>query len=459
MKKAIIRNKLKELLKDKPVRMHMPGHKGKNHRYKYDVTEIVGADNLHDPQGIIKEAQDKVADIYGADESVFLVDGTTAGLQASILSAVNQGEKILIPINAHRSVYPAIGFSQADPVYYKPEILDNGMIVTPEIVRNLISEHPDAKAILIVSPDFYGNISDLKEISKILKDAGIALIVDEAHGAHLKFLPGELDAVTSGADYVVQSTHKILGSPTQSSILHLNGLADKKKVKKLLGMIESSSPSYMFMAGLEDAVDEANSSAKKKFKKIYSAHEAIMKSQNEDDPIQLLEPSKLYDKSKFLYSVPNAYSIQEKLIEELRIIPELISGDTILFMTGIGTSQRDINRLFGAINILNNDLKEQGIKPVDKKSTVDHLIKPFDTEKSIIEVLNSPTEIIPLEETKGKVLASFVIPYPPGIPLLIPGSKISQEDIDNIKELVEKNFVINGLEIKDDQVFLEVVES
>lgn len=458
MKKSIIRNEVKKLVKDKPVRMHMPGHKGRRQRYKYDITEIVGADNLHDPKGIIREAQDKAAEIYGAEETIFLVGGSTAGIQASILAALEENDKILIPINSHRAVYPALGFAKANPIFYKPIELEHGRIVTPEIVEKLVEEHPDAKAMLVVSPDFYGNISDLKSIKEILDKKDIRLIVDEAHGAHLRFMPEKLDAISAGADYVIQSTHKLLGAPTQASVLHLGNKANIRRVKKLLPMLESSSPSYILMVGIEDAIDEANEKAKKIFTKINKAHRALEKEQNEDDPIQLITPNTPYDRSKFVYSVPNASEIQKKLIEELRIIPELISGNTIIFMTGIGTTQKDLNRLFGAIKILNEDLKDKGIKPEAKKSSVDHLIKPYNLGKPLYEVMGKVGKRIPIGEAENKIILDFIIPYPPGIPLLIPGSIISKEDIENINYLIEKDYIVNGLDIENNQVFVEVLD-
>lgn len=460
-KKSIIKNGVKKLVDNKPIRMHMPGHKGKKSKYKYDITEILGADNLHNSQGIIQEAQDKIAQIYGAEDSVLLVGSTTAGLQASIMASLDEGDEILVPINSHRAIYPALAFNRLNPVYYKPESKNPGMIVTPEIIEKELEKNPNVKALIIVSPDFFGNVSDIRKIKEITDKKGIILIVDQAHGAHLKFLPEIEDAVTAGADYVVESTHKILGAPTQGSILHMQNKANAKKAKKILAMIESSSPSYMIMAGIEEAVDEAEQKAETVFKKIYAAHDALMRNQSPDDPVQLIEPDGIYDKSKFILSVPNAHDLEQYIVEDLRVIPEMVLNDLVLCMTGIGTSQKDLNRFFGAISILNEKLKEEGIKPQTNVNNFDEILKPFNTKLPLYKVLGQIGERVNLEEAEGKVVTNFIVPYPPGIPILIPGSVVTKEDIATIKELINNKNTINGLEVINTEpleVYLDVLD-
>ncbi len=458
MEKSIIKNRIKKIIKDKPVRMHMPGHKGKKRNLKLDITEIEGSDNLHNPTGIINKVQEKIASIYGSNHSFLLVDGSTVGVQASILSSLDEGDQILIPVNAHRSVYPALSFSRAKPVYYKPIEKQFGMIVTKDLVQELINENPDVKALLITSPDYYGNISEIQEISDLLKEKKITLIVDEAHGAHLHFIPEYNDAITSGADFVIQSTHKILGSPTQSALLHINKNVNKRKVQRVLSLLESSSPSFILMSGIEEAVDEAESKAERIFNNIYHAHSALEKSQNKEDLFKLITPDGNYDKSKFLFIFPDNYPLEKELIEKYKIIPEFISGNLVLFMTGIGTSQRDLNRLLGTVKMINKELKEQGFKPSNSEYSVESYITPFQTKGELYEIIGKTGKLIPIEKALNKISADFIIPYPPGTPYLIPGSIISQENIDILIKMVKDNINIIGLELDDKQILIEVLE-
>lgn len=249
---------------------HVPGHKrGKgvdkefydfmgNGPFSIDVTIFKMVDGLHQPKSCIKEAQELAADAYGVKKSFFAVNGTSGAIQAMIMSVMKAGDKILVPRNVHKSVSAGIILSGSEPIYMNPEVDEELGIahgVRPQTVENMLKQHPDIKAVLIINPTYYGVATDIKKIADIVHSYDIPLIVDEAHGPHLHFhdeLP--LSAVDAGADICTQSTHKIIGAMTQMSLLHINSdRIDPNRVQQILSLLHTTSPSYPLMASLDCA--------------------------------------------------------------------------------------------------------------------------------------------------------------------------------------------------------------
>ena len=260
---------LMEYVNNKTIPFHVPGHKkgmGMDNKFKnfvgnnvlsIDVTVFKLVDSLHHPEGPIKKAQELAADAYGADRAFFSINGTSGAIQAMILSVVSHGDKIIIPRNVHKSVTAGIILSGAVPVYIQPEVdrkVGLALGVTPETVEEALKNNPDAKAVLIINPTYYGVAADIKRIADIVHSYDIPLIVDEAHGAHLGFnnrLP--MSAISAGADMSGQNTHKI-GSLTQSSLLQvMEKRVDVNKVQQVMNLLQTTSPSYILMASLDVA--------------------------------------------------------------------------------------------------------------------------------------------------------------------------------------------------------------
>lgn len=261
---------LKEYVNRDTLPFHVPGHKkgigmddefknfiGEN-PFKIDVTVFKLVDSLHHPKGPIKEAQELAADAYGADATFFSIHGTSGAIQAMIMSVVSDGDKIIVPRNVHKSVTAGIILSGAVPVYMEPELdkkLGIAHGVAPETVKQTLEVNPDAKAVLIINPTYYGVATDIKKIADIVHEYNIPLIVDEAHGPHLAFsdkLP--TSALEAGADICAQSTHKIIGALTQGSLLHVKSkLVNPKRVQQVLNLMQTTSPSYILMASLDCA--------------------------------------------------------------------------------------------------------------------------------------------------------------------------------------------------------------
>lgn len=255
---------------------HMPGHKRRlktdtmRELAQIDITEIDGFDNLHDAQGILKRIQEEAAAAYGAEESFFLVNGSTAGILSAISTAVSPGGKILMVRGAHKSAYHAAYLRDLQIAYLWPGVhplFGCNLPATAKEVEEALQQTPDVQAVFIVSPTYEGLAADVKSIAEAAHKRNIPLIVDEAHGAHLGF-DGRWpeSSVKQGADLVIQSLHKTLPAPTQTAILHVNGkLVDRCRLRRFLGIYQTSSPSYIFMAAMEDAIATTSANREKLF--------------------------------------------------------------------------------------------------------------------------------------------------------------------------------------------------
>ena len=303
--------------------MHMPGHK-RNEKmmendlpYKIDITEIDGFDDLHHADGIIREAQERAARLYGADETHFLVNGSTVGILSAIMGVTDKGDQILVARNCHKSVYHAIYLNELEPVYVYPEYDEktglNGEVKADEIAL-LLEKNPNIKAVMIVSPTYDGVVSDVKKIAEVAHANEIPLIVDEAHGAHFGFDPYfPKNANENGADIIIHSVHKTLPSLTQTALLHINGtFVNREKVRMYLHMLQSSSPSYVLMT----SIDECMELIEKKGEDIFSAYVDNLQKMREElgklSCLRLVETSH-YDCSKFVISERNKNITRRKL--------------------------------------------------------------------------------------------------------------------------------------------------
>ena len=252
---------------------HMPGHKRKSlafpNPYEIDITEIDGFDNLHHATGIIKEAEVRGAELYHSKRCFFLVNGSTCGLLAAISAVTRRGDKVLVARNCHKAVYHALYMNELQAEYLYPSITKNGIQgqITVEQVQESLYENPDAVAVILTSPTYEGIVSDVAKIAEVCHEHGIPLIVDEAHGAHFGFGGGfPENAVKLGADAVIMSLHKTLPSFTQTALLHLTSdRIDEKRVERYLSIYETSSPSYIFMAGMDACIRLVTENGQKLF--------------------------------------------------------------------------------------------------------------------------------------------------------------------------------------------------
>ncbi|TZE83650.1 aminotransferase class I/II-fold pyridoxal phosphate-dependent enzyme [Calorimonas adulescens] len=452
---------------------HVPGHKrgqGMDEEFRnfvgynvlsIDVTVFDQVDSLHKPTGVIKEAQELAADAYGADATLFCIHGTSGAIQAMIMSAVGEGDKIIVPRNIHKSVTAGIILSGAIPVYVQPAIDKNigvAMGVTPEAVKEALEENPDAKAVLIINPTYYGVASDIKSIARIVHSYDIPLLVDEAHGPHLRFndrLP--ISALEAGADIVAQSTHKILGAMTQASMLHIKGdRISINRAKNVMSMLQTTSPSYILLASLDVARRQMALHGKELLDNAIDVAEYARKRINEIDGFYCFgrdiigQPGVYdFDPTKVTITARNlgitGYELETILAEKYFIQPELADMYNTLCVMTLGDDYKKVDKLIEALKEISNEyyLKYIGISNVlDIPEIPEMVLTPR-------EAYNSATIAMSLEDSVGQISAEFIYAYPPGIPVLYPGERITREIVEYVEKMKDASLHVQGPEDQD----------
>ncbi|GAB1477076.1 aminotransferase class I/II-fold pyridoxal phosphate-dependent enzyme [Bacillota bacterium] len=447
---------------------HMPGHKGSAFYRQFgyggfleklvdcDITEIPGADNLFQSEGIIKAVQDRYRDLYGVRNSYLLINGTSGGIIASILAAVPDGGKLIMARNCHKSVFNALTLGAIRPVYAYPEIIPeygiSGELCCSEIERCII-ENPEASAVILPSPNYYGVCSDITAISGIVHRYGKVLIVDQAHGAHLKFFKKDmpLSAEDSGADIIINSIHKTLASFTQSAVINLNSdRVDRYALEDKLQSIQSTSPSYLLMASLdinaailEDSGESVIGQWADNLDYFYKDIEEH-NSAGSGRPIRILSDISNLDKSKINIDTGSLGMTAEELeglLTEDNIIPELTAGNILMLMSGIGNSREDYIKLAEALKkIAADERRPQRAAMQSAAQSAPQLAR----KAELFEIPKDKIRI-PLADSEGYICAASIIPYPPGIPLICPGEKLTADAIEYVKSLRDSGRKVIGV--------------
>ena len=455
------------------IPFHVPGHKkgvGMDQQFRefigtnamaIDVTVFEQVDSLHHPSGPIAEAQKLAADAFKADHTFFCVHGTSGALHAMILSVLREGEKIIVPRNVHKSVTTGLALIGAVPVYIQPEIdsmTGTALNVTPETVENALQEHPDARGVFVINPTYFGVAADLEAIATLVHEQDIPLMVDEAHGPHLSFhkdLP--MSAMEAGADICAQSTHKIIGSLTQSSMLHVReGRVDHRRVQSALNLLHTTSPSYILLASLDVARRQMMTEGFQLLEKIQSlSHQARERvnaidgfhcfgAENNGKPgFYGFDPAKLTITCRDLGI--SGHQLEGLLSREYHIQPELSDLYNVLCTLSIGNTQEQIDALISALESISQSYRHNRVPSSSETDIV--IMPPIPTQKlSPREAMHCHTLLLPLWESIGKISAEFLMVYPPGIPLLCPGELISEELVLYIETQREAGLWIQGTE-------------
>jgi lysine decarboxylase len=457
------------------IPFHTPGHKqGKGMHgaleqwlgrsaLALDLALMEELDDFHEPHGCIKQAQDLAAELYGADYSYFVINGTTGGIYAMILAVAGPGDKIIVPRNAHRSIIGGIILSGAVPVFMKPEVdhdLGLAMGVTPETVKDTIRRHPDAKAVLLINPTYYGVATDLKQIVDIAHLNNMLVLVDEAHGPHLRFsdrLP--VQALDAGADICAQSTHKILGSLTQSSMVHCReGRIRVPHLKAMLQLVQSTSPNYLMLASLDVARMQMAMEGPRLIEKAIDLSNWLRSEINQIPGLYCFGSEKVgnpgvhsLDPTKVTVTVKGlglrGAEAERILRHNYKIQVELSDMYNILFLITLGDGEREVAKLLAALK----GLAEHHVQACDF-STMENCIQevhypaPPQGVLSPRDALFGNTCMVPFDDSENMICAEIVTFYPPGIPLLCPGERISREIIDYCIRLQEAGLHISGPE-------------
>lgn len=453
-----------------PIQFHIPGHKkgrgiapefrefvGDN-ALSIDLINIGPLDDLHQPKGIIKQAQDLAAEAFGADHTFFSVQGTSGAIMAMIMAVCGPGDKIIVPRNVHKSVMSAIIFSGAIPIFIHPEVDEHLGIshgITTDSLKRALDEYPDAKAVLVINPTYFGIAADLKSIVEIAHSYDIPVLVDEAHGVHIHFhdeLP--LSAMQAGADMAATSVHKLGGSMTQSSILNVKGKrVSYKRVQSILSMLTTTSTSYLLLASLDVARKELATSGRELTDRAIQLANYIRKRINELDHIycvgdEILERDAAfdYDPTKLTISVKDlglsGYDVENWLREKYNIEVEMSDLYNILCLVTPGDSQKEADILISALSHL---CKERA-SLAEKIHTQVLLPEIPILAVSPRDAFYSETELIPFDESEGRIIAEFIMVYPPGIPIFIPGEIITEENLLYIKKNRDAGLPVQGPE-------------
>lgn len=459
---------LKQYHERKVIPFDVPGHKhGRGLReftdyvgstvMELDVNSMKCLDNICNPIGVIKEAEELAAYAFGADHGFFLVNGTTSGVQAMIMSACQPGDKIILPRNAHKSAISAIILSGAIPIYIQPEINENlgiAMGVTVESIESAIGRHPDARAIFIINPTYYGATSDIKEIVKIAHRNAMSVLVDEAHGAHMGFhheFP--MSALELGADMSAVSLHKTGGSLTQSSLLLLReGIIDPFTVKKNLNLMQTTSGSYLLMASLDVARKQLVVEGEALLGEVLRLSRWARNQINEIEGVFAFGTELVgspgvhgFDESKLGVHVRRlgltGFEVYDILRDEYNIQVELADYYNIMAIISLGDTEEAVKALVDALADIAVKYKREEEIPL-----VNSILKNPDVIISPRDAYYSSKRVVKLEEAEGEISGESIMAYPPGIPIVAPGERITREMIEHIVLLKEEETLVQGTE-------------
>ncbi|KXZ17950.1 aminotransferase class I/II-fold pyridoxal phosphate-dependent enzyme [Bacillus nakamurai] len=462
---------LKKHANRQPVQFHIPGHKkgagmdpefrqfiGEN-ALSIDLINIEPLDDLHAPKGMIKEAQELAAEAFGADHTFFSVQGTSGAIMTMVMAVCGPGDKIIIPRNVHKSIMTAIVFSGAVPIFIHPEIDDELGIshgITLESAERALTEHPDAKGLLVINPTYFGVAADLSSIVKLAHSYSVPVLVDEAHGVHIHFhdqLP--LSAMQAGADMAATSVHKLGGSLTQSSILNVReGLVSKDRVQSILSMLTTTSTSYLLLASLDVARKRLATEGRQLLEDTIILANQTRERLNQIEGIRCVgaeitgsKAAFSYDPTKLIISVKNlgltGHDVEKWLRESYNIEVELSDLYNILCIFTPGDRADDADRL---VNALAEISKRASANEFAHKQTEVLLPEIPLLAMTPRDAFYANTEIVPLKESAGRIIAEFVMVYPPGIPIFIPGEIITEENISYIFKNLDAGLPVQGPE-------------
>ena len=454
---------------------HMPGHKRRAlpfpNPYTIDITEIDGFDNLHHAEGLIREAEERAAKLYGADRSYYLVNGSTCGLLAAICAAARRGDKVLAARNCHKAVYHAVPMQGLAVEFLYPAITRGDLQgqITAAQVEEALTKHPDIAVVILTSPTYEGIVSDVAAIAACCHAHGAALIVDEAHGAHFGFGAGfPENAVRLGADAVIMSLHKTLPSFTQTALLHCNGTRiDPGRVARYLGVYETSSPSYLFMAGMDACIDLIREQGAELFAEYRRRLDAFYRDTADLAQLHVMRREDLckeeaydWDDSKLIIyaGTMGGEALHQELRGHYHLQMEMVSADYVLGMTSLMDTDEGMRRLVTTLHEIDEKNRRMAepheTAEENRKTELDgevpeagftaRMYRKNPRRMQIYQALDLAYREVPLDEAVGKMAADYVYLYPPGIPLIVPGEVITEEFIRHIRECRERKLNVEG---------------
>jgi len=474
---------------------HMPGHKRNTwgqlseEIVKIDITEIDGFDNLHQAEGILRELQEKAAHMYGAEESFYLINGSTCGILTAISAALPQGGHILMARNCHKSAYHAAYLRNLTISYLYPALVKGYDIceaITAEQVKEALAQVPDIGAVLLVSPTYEGRIADIRAIAEVVHEKGVALIVDEAHGAHLGLTQGQYpNSCQQGADLVIHSVHKTLHAMTQTALLHVNGrLINRDKLRRFLHIYQSSSPSYVLMASIDNALEVMEQQGQVLWDNQKKYYLEMLDELKKCQYLSFVPMDEKQDIGKLVISSKktglSGLQIYDMLLKEYHLQLEMAAGSYCLAMFTLGDTPEAYERMTRALLAIDGEIaeekpecatipdtkvaigSEQAITVQEKTDQMVLKVQPevadferkkVTSEQNVEELRSIPLaqawdmgyELVPLQEAVGKYVGDFINLYPPGVPLLVPGEVMLPDQEEILEQYLRQGLQVQGL--------------
>ncbi len=449
--RMMVMSLLDKLKNNNRIPMHMPGHKRNTALAPYlkklaadlDITEIDGFDDLHNASGILRESMKKAADMRGAERAFYLVNGSTCGILAAVAATVKCGDKVICARNCHKSVYNALELSGAEPVFIMPDAHSQTGIcksISVDAVREKIEEHPDATLVIITSPTYEGVVSDIRGICEVCHTKKIPVLVDAAHGAHFGFGYGFPESATEcGADISVESLHKTLPSLTQTAICYAGGLCDAKKIAEKLAVFETSSPSYLLMASIDGCIELLSEKQEEIFAAWEKNLDGLYKRLGKLKNLKVLKNDGQFfdlDRSKIVITAPNGAQLAQKL-RSRGIECEMAAPGYVVAMTGMGDTEEMLSYFVSAV--LEIDKETEKIKRTAK-------LCPELPERVMAPALakGKPCEAVAYKDSIGRIAAEYLFAYPPGVPIVIAGEKITDKMAALFSEYESQGIGLSG---------------
>lgn len=411
-------------------RFFMPGHKGVLN--KRDITEINGADALYSASGIIAASEKRTSGIYKSSATVYSASGSTLCIQAMLKLASEKGGKIAAARNSHISFYNTCALLGLEPVWMYPEYGDTMLVsgrLMPETVEKTLASNKDVSSVYVTSPDYMGNISDIASISKICKKYGVMLIVDNAHGAHLKFLQKDVHPISLGADLCCDSAHKTLPVLTGGAYLHASGPYTPRQLKDAMSVFGTTSPSYLILDSLDNCAGYLEKSARSDFKLLAEYHSKLKK-EAENAGFGVID-SDITKLSLKTFQAGVSADRAAEYFRSFKIEPEYAGGDVLVFLMTPFNTEEDFNAL------------SQALCKFKKKPSVNAALCGYEIPERVMssfEAFSAQSEYIPAEKAAGRIAAQVLISCPPGVPLFGYGEKITESMVNFIKN--SGNYII-----------------